>query len=57
MPMTNAEKQAARRERLAGLQVTITLTPETRAILDKLTQSGMTQSHAIRQALKTIPPS
>jgi len=55
MPMTNAEKQAARRERLAGLQVTITLTPETRAILDKLTQSGMTQSQAIIQALKTTP--
>lgn len=51
MAMTSAEKQAARRERLKGLQVTVTLTPEAKAALDSLMAQGLTQSQAISEAL------
>lgn len=51
MAMTDAQRQAARRERLKGLQVTVMLTQEAKDALDELVESGMTKGEAISKAL------
>lgn len=51
MAMTDAQRQAARRERLKGLQVTVMLTQDAKDALDELVESGMTKGEAISKAL------
>lgn len=51
MALSNKEKQAAYRLRKAGLRVTVTITPEAKAVLDQRVESGKSQGQVISEAL------